>query len=306
MKRALITGAAGFAGQHLARRLRASGWDLILSDHMPHPEQIPCDFAREEDIAGLVQQAGELTHVFHLAARTFVPESMDNPAGAFSVNLLGTVHLATQLAKLNPRPRLVFIGSAEAYGPPQHLPMTESHPLAPQNPYAMSKACADQFCEYLSKRGALEIVRMRPFNHSGAGQTPQFVLSSFAKQIADIEAGKAEPVMRVGNLEARRDFSHVLDVSRAYELAATEGEAGAAYNVCSGVAVPIRETLDKLLAMSTAEIRVEQDPTRMRPVDVPVVTASHEKLSADTGWQPEHSLEDVLRDVLEYWRGAAA
>jgi GDP-4-dehydro-6-deoxy-D-mannose reductase len=302
MKRALITGAAGFAGQHLARRLQANGWELVLSDCVSQAGIVPCDMAQADEVAALVETAGELSHVFHLAARTFVPESMESPANTFEVNLVGTVHLTTQLARMPKPPRLVFIGSAEAYGPPDFLPVTEEHLLAPQNPYAMSKACADQFCGYLSQRGVMEIIRVRPFNHSGAGQSPQFVLSSFAKQIADIEAGRAEPVLRVGNLEAQRDFSHVHDVSRGYELLALHGQPGEAYNICSGKAVAVREVLERLLSMSDAEIRVEQDPARMRPVDVPVVTASHAKLTAHTGWQPEYTLEEVLRDVLEYWR----
>lgn len=299
--RALITGAAGFAGTHLAARLKAGGWDLVLSDR-DRQEFIPCDFALPGDIDMLLDKAGELTHVFHLAARTFVPDSMADPSGAFTVNLNGTVHLLTHLARRPNPPRVVFIGSAEAYGPPRFLPMTEEHPLEPQNPYAITKAAADQFCGYLSRSSKMEIIRLRPFNHSGPGQTPQFVLSSFAKQIADIEAGKADPVMRVGNLDVRREFSHVDDVVAAYEAAALKGHPGEAYNVCCGEAVTIRDALDRLLAKSTASITVETDPTRIRPNDVPEVRGSHEKLSAHTGWRRERSLDNILDGILNYWR----
>jgi GDP-4-dehydro-6-deoxy-D-mannose reductase len=300
-KRALITGAAGFAGLHLARRLRTNGWELALSDRNT-PGFLPCDFGMAADIDALLETVGEVTHVFHLAARTFVPDAMADPSGAFEVNLMGSIHLLTRLQRAAQRPRVVFIGSAEAYGPPQSLPVTEAHPLCPQNPYAITKAAADDFCAYLSRTSPLEIVRLRPFNHSGAGQTAQFVLSSFAQQIAAIEAGKAEPVLRVGNLDARRDFSHVDDVMAAYEAAALHGRPGEAYNVCSGQAYLVRELLDNLLAQSTADIKVESDPARFRPLDIPEIRGSFDKLQSHTAWQPERSIDDVLRDVLAYWR----
>jgi len=304
-KRALITGAAGFVGGHLANRLVAQGWDVVLSDRNT-PGCIPCDFGVPRDIDTLLESAGPVTHVFHLAARTFVPESMADPTGAFEVNLLGTVHLLSRLARYPMPPRVVFIGSAEAYGHPQFLPMTEAHPLEPQNPYAVSKAAADHFAAYVSRTSNLEIVRMRPFNHSGAGQTPQFALSSFAKQVADIEAGREEPVLRVGNLDALRDFSHVLDVVAGYEAAALRGLPGEAYNICSGQAVTVRSALEGLLQRSTAAIEVVTDPARFRPVDVPEVRGSHEKLTQDTGWKPERGMDQILDDVLGYWRAQSA
>jgi GDP-4-dehydro-6-deoxy-D-mannose reductase len=304
-KRALITGAAGFVGGHLARRLVSQGWDVVLSDRNT-PGFIACDFGAPRDIDALLETTGSVTHVFHLAARTFVPESMADPSGAFEVNLLGTVHLLSRLARYPMPPRVVFIGSAEAYGRPQFLPMTEEHPLEPQNPYAISKAAADHFAAYVARTSNIEIIRMRPFNHSGAGQTPQFALSSFAKQVADIEAGHEEPVLRVGNLDALRDFSHVEDVVAAYEAAALRGVPGEAYNVCAGHAVTLRSALEGLLARSTADIQVEVDPARFRPLDVPEVRGSYEKLERHTGWKPERGMDHLLDDVLGYWRAEAA
>ena len=299
-RRALITGAAGFAGRHLARRLEGNGWETLRSDREGEG-CVPCDFGVPGDIDALIDGAEGITHVFHLAARTFVPESMSDPSGAFQVNLLGTVHLLARLSRLSAPPRVVFIGSAEAYGPPLSLPVAEDHPLAPQNPYAVSKAAADQYCAYLSRVAKLEIIRVRPFNHSGAGQTPQFVLSSFARQVARIEAGKSEPVLQVGNLDARRDFSHVADVMAAYEMLALHGVPGEAYNVCSGEAVRVGDALELLLARSTAAIRVETDPARMRPVEVAEIRGSNDKLR-HTGWAPEKDFGDILDDLLDYWR----
>lgn len=299
-RRALITGAAGFAGRHLARRLEGNGWETLCSDRKGEG-CVPCDFGVPGDIDALIDGAEGVTHVFHLAARTFVPESMSDPSGAFQVNLLGTVHLLARLSHLPAPPRVVFIGSAEAYGPPLSLPVAEDHPLAPQNPYAVSKAAADQYCAYLSRVSKLEIIRARPFNHSGAGQTPQFVLSSFARQVARIEAGKSEPVLQVGNLDARRDFSHVADVIAAYEMLALHGVPGEAYNVCSGEAVRVGNALELLLARSSAAIRVETDPARMRPVEVAEIRGSNEKLR-QMGWAPGKAFGDILDDLLDYWR----
>lgn len=303
--RALITGAAGFVGRHFSQRLLSHGWDVVVSDRNTEG-YLPCDFGSSDDINALLESVGELSHVFHLAARTFVPDSMADPSGAFQVNLIGTIHLLNRLARMPRPPRVVFVGSAEAYGPPQFLPMTELHPLAPENPYAISKAAADSYCAYVGRTSALEIIRVRPFNHSGAGQSPQFVLSSFARQIAQIEAGHEAPVIHVGNLDARRDFSHVSDILSAYELLALKGKPGEAYNVSSGNAVRIGDALQQLLAMSTADIAVEVDPARMRPVDVPEVRGSSEKLRDHTGWQPERSFDFLLKELLDFWRSQEA
>ena len=174
--------------------------------------------------------------------------------------------------------------------------------MNPKNPYAISKAAADHYCGFLHEAGALDVVRVRPFNHAGAGQPDVFVLSNFARQVAGIESGRLAPVLRVGNLDARRDFSHVSDVVRAYEAIALQGEAGEVYNVCSGQAPRIHDAVDKLLQLCRVAIRVEPDPSRLRTVDVSEVRGSHEKLKARTGWQPELSFERVLLDLLNHWR----
>lgn len=302
-RRALITGAAGFVGGYLKTHLQDRDWTVVTSDY--NAGDIPCDFSQPDNIARLVAEAGDVTHVFHLAARTFVPDAMRDPCPTFDVNLEGTIHLEVALRKRHPDARLLFISSGEVYGVPQRLPLDEEHPLNPGNPYAISKTAADHYCAFAAKAYQAKIIRIRPFNHSGAGQADNFVLSSFARQVAEAEAGIREPVLKVGNLAAARDFSHVRDVVRAYEMLAREGEPGEAYNVCSGKSTVIQKALDFLVAQSAVAVTVEQDPDRMRPVDVPEVRGSHDKLTACTGWTPALNVEDVLRDLLEHWRTAA-
>ncbi len=304
-RRAFITGADGFVGRLLRGRLEGAGWDVVGCDMQPAPDDArlrACDVSDRDQVFSTVEWAGAITHVFHLAAITFIPETIRNPYQTFEVNLQGTVHLTDALRECAPEARLLNIGSAAMYGAPRFLPMTEDHPLDPANTYAISKTAADQYCGFLSKSGALDIIRVRPFNHTGPGQPDLFVLSSFAHQVAQAEVGRIEPVMRVGNLDTGRDFLHVADVIRAYELIAMKGHTGEVYNISSGKAVSIRKALDTLLDMAMAPIRVEQDPERMRAVDVPEAYGSYEKLAAHTGWNPEIPFEQLLEELLDYWR----
>lgn len=307
--RALVTGAAGFVGRRFCSYLSSRRWEVVGSDFWgtnPPPEccdWLRCDITSDTETAGLLKQAGALTHVFHLAALTFVPDSARDPAATFEVNVEGTTHIARGIMTHTPAARLILISSADIYGPPRFLPITETHPLQPGNPYAQSKEKAEEYCNRLSAAGRLDLVTLRPFNHTGPGQSEKFVLPSFARQIARIEAGAQPPVMRVGNLDAARDFSHVDDVIRAYELAALRGAAGETYNVCSGASVRVGDALERLRGMSQVEITVETDPARVRPVEVTEVRGSYEKLAAATGWRPEISFDRLLEDLLEYWRG---
>jgi GDP-4-dehydro-6-deoxy-D-mannose reductase len=303
-RRALITGATGFVGRILTAHLAERGWDTVGWGYPPGPDALPCDLSDRDQVRAAFAQSGQVTHVFHLAALTFVPDALRAPAAAMRVNYEGTVNLAETLCAESPESRLIYVGSAEVYGPPQSLPVTEDHPLRPANPYAISKAAADHYCAYLTRSGALDVVRMRPFNHSGPGQSDQFVLSSFARQVAEIEAGHHESILRVGNLASARDFLHVNDVVRAYERAALQGRTGEAYNICSGRAWRIQEALDILLRLSRVPITVFEDPERLRPVDVPEVYGSHAKLTTDTGWTPALPFEQLLEELLDAWRGS--
>lgn len=300
--RALITGAEGFVGRILAAHLSGRGWETTGVSLRGEPGLPACDISNAEAVDRVFRESGPVTHVFHLAAISFLPDAAREPNLAFRINLEGTLNIANAIRAHAPAARLVYVGSADAYGPPECLPIAESHPLRPANPYGISKAAADLLCEYFARTRELDVVRMRPFNHSGPGQDQRFVLPGFAKQIAEIEAGLAEPCVRVGNLEAKRDFSHVADVVRAYELAAILGKRGEAYNISSGRAYGIRDALDTLIGLARVPVRVEVDSERLRPVDVPEFCGSHEKLTRDTGWRPELSFEQLLRDLLEHWR----
>lgn len=304
MKRILVTGAAGFVGQRLTRELRNSGYTVLESDQRmdpDSPDSRDCDISDAASVASLLEWASPLDGVIHLAAITFIPDAHANPAAVMEVNLGGTIHLIDAMHRFSPNARLVFVSTSEVYGPPQSLPVSESHPLNPQNPYAISKAAADQYCAYASARGLLDIVRIRPFNHSGAGQAPSFVLSDFAKQVVAMRHGDQSLQMKVGNLNVARDFSHVDDVIRAYLLALESGKSGDVYNVCSGNSVSIGAVLDQLLAGVDGEVERVIERDRIRPTDVPEVRGDHARLTAATGWKPVVSFEALLDDLVAYW-----
>ena len=322
--RALITGIAGFAGSHLADYLLglqggADGVELCGID-LPRegPRQIAyrniahiaahidlrlVDLADYETARGILKEVRP-DQIYHLAAQAAVGRSWANPTETLVNNISAQANLLHAVVALGLRPRILIVGSADEYGlvQPDELPIDEETPLRPMNPYAVSKIAQDFLgCQYHISHH-LEIVRVRPFNHIGPRQGPGFVVPDFSQQIARIEAGLQEPVMRVGNLTAKRDFTDVRDVVRAYHLALTRGRAGQVYNIGSSRAYAIQEILDMLLSLSSAEVRVESDPARMRPSDVPVTVCDSSRLRADTGWQPTRTLEKSLRDVLDDWR----
>jgi GDP-4-dehydro-6-deoxy-D-mannose reductase len=310
--RALITGVTGFAGSHLAEFL-AAHTDLALhgTAYGPPPR---VDLARFvtlhavdlRDPAVVRALVADLApdYVFHLAAQAFVPQSWRDPWETLETNLRGELNVL-EAVRARGAGRVLVIGSNEEYGRarPEDLPLREDSPLRPDSPYGVSKVGQDLLglSYYLSY--SLEVVRVRPFNHIGPRQDERFVAGAFARQIALIEAGWAEPVVRVGNLDAQRDFSDVRDVVRAYWLALTRGAPGAVYNIGSGRPRTARELLDVLLAHSTRAIRVEVDAERLRPSDVPVSYCDTGALRAATGWAPEIPFEQTVGDVLEDWRG---
>ncbi len=288
-----VTGAAGFVGSRLLVRLRSAGHDVV-----------GCD--REVDVRdrGAVHAAVAACMpdvIFHLAAVTFVPEAQAEPALAFRVNVLGTQHVLAAAEALAPRARIVAVSSAAVYGAgvPGAAPFDESAPLRPDSAYARTKAAADLLAGEASRRG-LDVVRARPFNHTGAGRPDSFVESSLARQLAEIEAGRREPLLRVGNLDSVRDFLHVDDVIDAYTRLADPALQAGVYNVASGAGVTIRELLALLLARSSARPRTEVDPRRLRPTDASVGDAR--RLAAATGWAPSRSLDDTLGELLDDWR----
>lgn len=320
MTRALVTGITGFVGQHLARHLlsigievhgvaRSAAQDLPLLDpglrrrvHL-HIHDLSAESDLERTLADVSPD-----NVYHLAGQAFVPESLRDPVATMEANVLGTVRLleAIRKAQASRFPRIVVSCSAEIYGlvKPEDCPVTESTPFNPANPYAVSKISQYYLGRQAHATYGLPVVTAAAFNHIGPGQSDRFVVSSFARQLAQISLGMAEPRLVVGNLDARRDFSDVRDVVRAYELLAAHGKAGELHNVCSGRAVPIREMLDRLIALSGLDVTVETDPTRLRPSDLPLLQGDATKLEAATGWKPAFSLDDSLAAVYESWRQA--
>jgi GDP-4-dehydro-6-deoxy-D-mannose reductase len=316
MKRVLITGITGFAGSHLA--------DYILAEHpgvevfgtyrwrsrrenIDHLEGrirlIECDLGDVTALRAALMTA-QPDAIFHLAAQSFVPTSWVAPAETFHINVTGQIHLFEAIRLLGLDPVVQLACSSEEYGlvHKDETPITESNPLRPLSPYAVSKVSQDFLGYQYFKSYGLRAIRTRGFNHEGPRRGEVFVMSNFAKQIAAIEAGAQEPVIRVGNLDSVRDFTDVRDMVRAYWLAATKGEPGEVYNIASGRGITIREMLDRLIAMSRVAVRVENDPARMRPSDVEVLIGDSSKFRAATGWAPRIPLEKTLADSLDYWR----
>jgi GDP-4-dehydro-6-deoxy-D-mannose reductase len=315
--RALITGAGGFVGGHLCDYLLAhTDWELMgtvyprLVEAQPVEPRLRLTHADLRDADGVRTLVADVQpdYVFHLAAQSFVPSALADPWDALENNIRAQLNLLEAVRRSGREVWVLVVGSEEEYGAPdpRELPLTEESPLRPNNPYAVSKVAQDFMGLQYHVAYRLPVVRVRPFNHTGPGQSPRFVVPAFASQIARIEAGLQEPVMKVGNLEAGRDFSDVRDVVRAYHLAVTRGQPGEVYNLASGEAQSVKGLLDTLLSFTEEEIQVETEPALYRPVDVPVVYGSAEKFRRKTGWEPEIPFEQTLRDTLDYWREQVA
>ena len=290
----LITGDTGFVGRHaLARWPEAKGLAA---------ETGGVDL---RDKAGLLEYLRDRVpqRVIHLAARSFVPDSFRSPESTFEVNFLGTLHLLEALAESGFCGRFLFVSTGDAYGmlPEASLPVGEDRPLRPRNPYAVSKAAAEALCIQWSQTGPFEIMIARPFNHIGPGQAPSFAISDFARQVAEIAAGKRPPELQVGNIDVTRDFTDVGDVLNAYQLLLAQGSNGEIYNVCSGVERSVRSLLERLLELAGVNARIVTDPSRFRQADQPRVCGSQKKLSRHTGWQPIVPMDETLLNLYRYW-----
>jgi GDP-4-dehydro-6-deoxy-D-mannose reductase len=247
-------------------------------------------------------------YIFHLAALASVGRAWQIPWETIANNVRAQLNIFQAIVALDVKPRVLVVGSSEEYGlvGEAENPISEQTPLRPDNPYSVSKITQDMMGLQYFYSHQIPVVRVRPFNHIGPGQHLQFVVPDFASQIAKAEAGLIDPVMYVGNLDARRDFTDVRDVVRAYHLAAMQGTPGEVYNIGTGAAHSVRELLDTLLSLSTVSIDVKPDPNRMRPSDVPLSVCDASKLRRDTGWQPEITFEQSLADVLDEWRRRVA
>lgn len=310
MKYALIIGAAGFVGGYLANHLRKEcGWSVSvtkMSQEVCEIEDVlvyDLDILDAEAVQNLLIKI-QPDYIFHLAAQSSVALSWKRPGLTVDVNVKGCINVLEAVRVMEVKPRVLLIGSSEEYGPVAEVenPVSEAKMPHPGNIYAATKACQNMIGKIYADAYQLDIMMVRAFNHIGPKQAPMFVVSDFCKQAVEIEKGLREPVMYVGNLSAKRDFTDVRDIVRAYALLMQKGRAGETYNVGSGKACSIKEILDKILKLSTAEIKVETDPAKLRPVDVPVVEADISKLVEETGWQQEIALEKTLEETLEYWR----
>ncbi|MBC7242762.1 MAG: GDP-mannose 4,6-dehydratase [Anaerolineae bacterium] len=311
--KALITGITGFVGSHLAEYLlEVPAWEVAGTfyhqpDHIEHLRSRVClfraDLSRPEEAQAVLEEYRP-DCIFHLAAQSLTARSHQDPWQTLETNIRMQLNVLEGVRRLNLPARLLVVGSGEEYGlvQPEELPIREEQPFRPLNPYAVSKITQDMLGLQYHLSYGLDVVRVRPFNHIGPRQRLGFVAPDFAHQIAEAEAGRREPVIRVGNLDVSRDFSDVRDVVRAYYLAVVKGEAGEVYNIGSGQARSIRELLEGLLRLSTIPLRCEESPAQARPVDIPCIRADFSKFHARTGWKPEIPFEQSLKDILDYWR----
>ena len=317
--RMLITGITGFVGSHFAEYALERGVDVYGSyrwrskteniDHLGGQIRlVECDLRDLSSVQHLVE-ASQPDAIIHLAAQSFVGSSWQAPAETLFTNTVAQVNLLEAIRQRPRPPRFLVVGSSEEYGAvyESELPITEDNPLRPLSPYAVSKVTQDLLGYQYFKSYGLPIVRSRAFNHEGPRRGDVFVTSNFARQIAEIEAGLREPVIHVGTLKTKRDYTDVRDIVRGYWLLLEQGEPGEVYNLCSGKAWEIGEVLEFLIGETRVRpIAVREDPARLRPSDVPVLLGNASRIQRAVGWQPELPFEQTLRDVLDYWRRRVA
>jgi len=312
--RALITGITGFAGSFLAEYCLKNGievWGIQRwRSKMENVEGIIEDInliegdIRDAESIYTAIEKSKPDYIFHLAAQSFVPTSWNAPTETLTTNIIGQVNIFETVRRLGLECPIQIACSSEEYGMvyPDEVPIKETNPLRPLSPYAVSKVAQDLMGYQYFQSYGIKAIRTRAFNHTGPRRGHVFVTSNFAKQIAEIEAGINEPIIYVGNLEAKRDFTDVRDTVRGYWLAAEKGEPGEVYNIASNRTITIQELLNSLLALSDKEIEVRQDPDRMRPSDVEILYGDASKLEAATGWKPEIPFDKTLEDTLNWWR----
>lgn len=330
--RALITGGVGFAGRHLAQHLVACGDDVIVTQIPPAKNSLFGNLQGGASNGGSTKVSGldvplpkavqtvvlDVTDakavrdllslarpdaIYHLAAITFVPDADNNPRLAYDVNFSGSLNLFDAHRDVCPRARVLYVSSSEVYGQPRPgtLPITELAELRPVSAYGTSKAAADLAAYQYAFKHRLEIVRVRPFTHTGPGQASSFALSSFARQVAEIKLGKSAPVVHVGNLEVKRDYSDVSDIVRGYREALLNGKRGGVYNLCSGKSMAIGELLQQLLKVAEVEAEIRVDESRVRAVDIPEIWGSCALAQKELGWHQRVELEGTLHSLFAYW-----
>lgn len=317
--RVLITGITGFVGSHLAEFLLKKKDVEVFGIERWRSDQtnihgikdkitfIECDIRDFSSVKKVIQNV-KPSKIFHLAAQSFVPTSWNAPAETLHTNIIGELNLFEAVRESNIDPWIQIACSSEEYGKvyPNELPITEKNILRPLSPYAVSKVGQDMLGYQYHQSYGLKIIRTRGFNHTGPRRGDVFVSSNFCKQVALIEKKKQKPVIKVGNLDAIRDFTDVRDMVRAYWLS-TEGKCkpGEAYNICTGKGYKIKDIISILLKLTKSKIKIEKDPSRIRPSDVPVLIGDNSKFVKATGWKPTIPFEKTLEDLLNYWRERA-
>jgi len=316
LKKVLITGVSGFAGSYLAEHLLSkkeysiSGTYLtqdslkLVASIQDRLELIQADLTKKDKVFGLINLV-KPDYIFHLAALSSPKESFKDPAETVMNNILAELYLLESLKKESLlKTRILVISSADIYGmvSKNDLPIDENTKLMPVDPYSVSKIAQDFLgLQYFLSQN-LQVIRVRPFNHIGPRQSPSFVLPSFCKRVAEIENGDTEPILRVGNLESKRDFTDVRDMVKAYALILEKGKPGDVYNIGSGVSYEISDILEKLLSFSKVKIKVETDKSLFRPVDIPELRCDNSKFKKATGWEPIIPIEETIKNTLDYWR----
>lgn len=315
-RRVLITGATGFVGGYLIDQLHTAHPDWVLTGTTLGAEPraadttraarvariVPCDL---RDAAATNALLGDVRPevIFHLAGQSSVPVSFANPEATLTNNILGMLHLLEGCRVHAQDARLLIVSSAEVYGiaPPEAQPLGEDRPYAPVSPYAVSKATNEMLALQYARSYGMDVIIARPFNHIGPGQAAKFVVSTFAKGIAEIERGQRD-LLKVGNLAVARDFSDVRDIVWAYDLLVQRGVRGGVYNIGRGEALTVQSVLDLLCSLATVAVRVERDPAIFRPADAPLMVADITRLRADTGWEPRVPFAQTTADILNFWR----
>lgn len=313
-KKALITGITGFVGSHMAELLLRESVEVYgiqrwrsKTENIEHiQDKIKFEEADLLDAHSLYTVIDKIKpdYIFHLAAQSFVQSSWASPTQTLEVNIIGSAHLFEAVRKTGLPIAIQIACSSEEYGKvlPNEVPIKETNPLRPLSPYAVSKLAMDYLGYQYHESYDMRIIRTRGFNHTGPRRGDVFAESSFAKQIAEIEKGKRAPIVYVGNLEAKRDYTDVRDMARAYYLAVQKCDSGEVYNIATGKAWKIKDVLDLLISMAKVKVEIKPDPARMRPSDVEILIGDNSKFVAKTGWKPEIPFETTMADLLNYWR----
>lgn len=302
MRHALITGSQGFVGRYLRQELENNGYTVTGLDIQAGDGVIVADLLNGDAIKYVIEQERPDV-IIHLAGQANVARSWAIPQKTIEVNVVATINLMDAVRQYRPECKMVLVGSSDQYGNLGEAGkmVSETMDTQPQTPYAVSKKAQEEMAGVYVKAYGLNISMTRSFNHAGAGQKRGFLISDFASGIVAVERGE-QPCLKVGNLTAKRDFTHVRDVVRAYRMIAESGHAGEIYNVGSGITYSAQEILDRLCKLAQCPVPVEQDPKKIRPNDTPVICCDHSKLTQHTGWQPSVSMDEILNEVIKNWR----